>query len=85
MAGKVQTGTKRVQTEMCLELAGSKYPMDVIRKYVKDVVATKFSDVKKIGIYIQPETNMIYYTVNGAGSPEYCFLIDDLDALCNDK
>lgn len=78
MAAKAKVSTKRVQTEICMELAGRKYPMDAIRKHVKEIVETKFPDVKKIGIYVQPETGIVYYTVDGAGCPEYCFLLDDL-------
>lgn len=71
---------KRIQTEMCMELAGNKYPVDMIRKTVREVVEKKFpdTDVKKIGIYMQPETNFIYYTVNGEGSVDQCISFDDL-------
>lgn len=29
-----------------------------------------------LSVYIQPETNMVYYTVDGKGSGEYCRPLD---------
>lgn len=63
-----------------MELAGNKYPVDAIRKKIRETVEEKFPklDVKKIGIYMQPETNFIYYTVNGEGSIDQCISFDDI-------
>lgn len=71
---------QRIQMNICMEFGGTQYPMDKIRAAIKDRVVTQFPDckVKKIGVYIQPETNFIYYTVNGEGSPEQCISFDEI-------
>ena len=52
---------QRIQMDICMEFGGTQYPMDKIRAAIKDRVVTQFPDckVKKIGVYIQPETNFI--------------------------
>ena len=64
----------------CLEFAGMQYAIKDLEKFIKEKVTEKYPDliIKEIGIYMQPETNYIYYTVNGEGTPEDCISFDDV-------
>ena len=70
----------KTKVATCLEFAGAQYPMPVIEKFVKAKVKERYPDVtvKEIGIYLQPETDHVYYTVNGEGSPEDYFGFDEI-------
>lgn len=74
---------KRIMTDVCMEFAGSQYSIDTIKAVIKAKVTEDMPkvDVKKIGIYLQPETGFIYYTVNGEGSPEQFVSFDDIEDL----
>lgn len=64
----------------CLEFAGRQYPITDLEKCVKAKVAEQYPDVviKDLGIYMQPETDYVYYTVNGEGNENNCFAFDEL-------
>ena len=70
----------RIKIDVTMELSGKQYPISVITAKVREVIAEKFADVnvKKIGIYMIPETNFVYYTINDEGSPEQCISLDDI-------
>ena len=70
----------KVKLNTYLEFAGEQYPITVIEKFVKDKVKERYPDaeVKEIGIYMQPETDHVYFTVNGEGTPEDCFGFDEI-------
>lgn len=74
---------KRIMTDVCMEFAGSQYSIDTIKAVIKVKVAEEMPkvDVKKIGIYLQPETGFIYYTVNSKGSPEQFISFDDVEEV----
>lgn len=69
--------------DLKLEFAGAQYTMTEIRNAVKAKAAEQFPDiikkVKSIGIYMQPETNYIYYTLDGQGSIEQYISFDDIN------
>ncbi len=77
-----QMASPRIKIDVTMEVSGKQYPVANVTAKVRDVIAEKFSDVniKKIGIYMIPETNFVYYTINGEGSPEQCISLDDIEA-----
>lgn len=71
---------KTTKIETYLEFAGFQYPVSEVEKFVKNEIKKKDPNLKveHIGVYLQPETDHVYYTVNGTGSPEYFFSFDEL-------
>ena len=70
----------RMKAVTCLEFAGRQYPVSDIEAYVKECVKSRYPDrsVKTIGIYMQPETDHVYYTMDGEGTPEDSFGFDEI-------
>lgn len=59
-----------------LEYAGGQLPVNAILSAIRKELKAKGVTVSDLSVYIQPETNMVYYTVDGKGSGEYCRPLD---------
>lgn len=71
----------RAKEKTYLEYVGGQIPVSDIAAAIKKTLAKDVDlDVKEVRIYIQPETNMVYYTVNGESRDEWCAPLDSFFA-----
>lgn len=69
-----KTVSKPIKSSLYVQFAGKEYTeKNLVTAAKKAYVAlgNKAADIKKIDIYVKTEENVAYYTVNGAGSPDY--------------
>lgn len=62
-----------VATNLHVEWDDKRLDQETMVEYVKadwEYKGNKWSDVKELGLYIKPEENKIFYTINGEGSAE---------------
>lgn len=70
---------QRVKFNVYLEFNGKQYFIKDIEKRVKQIITDKHkNEFTTLEIYIQPETNFIYYTLDGIGNDTYCINFDEL-------
>lgn len=62
---KTATTKKEVETEVFLQYAGTEVSSKELVDRVIAACGEKPSAIKTINLYVQPETNKVYYTVNG--------------------
>lgn len=84
---KKTTGRKAkaaaMNVDLILEYAGQQFSYDMLKECMMKKIKELFPDreVKKVGVYLQPEMDLVYYTLDGEGSPDWCFLFDELQPV----
>lgn len=71
---------KKAKVNLVLEYAGKQFPSEDVKKSLLKKVKTLMPDtvIEELGVYLQPETDIVFYTVNGEGSPEWHLPFDEL-------
>ena len=64
-AAKKTATKKEIETEVYLQFAGTEVSSQELIDRVIAACGEKPSAIKTINLYVQPETNKVYYTVNG--------------------
>lgn len=71
---------KKAKVTLVLEYAGKQFQAEEVKKHLLQKVEAMMPDtvIKELGVYLQPETDIVFYTVNGEGSPEWHLPFDEL-------
>lgn len=67
------TSTTITQMKLVVELKGKQMDLAMLQdKVIQDIKSKGKASKQEIILYLQPETNKVYYTLDGQGSEKYC-------------
>lgn len=80
MQGRKGDGNKmRTKEKVFLEYTGGQIPIGEIATKIKKELKKTNPDLEidEMNCYIQPETNMVYYTINKKAQEDWCKPLDE--------